>query len=170
MHRFVGAATVELPFGRDRAIGKDMSKVFDAIVGGWQLSGTYNYMSGAPLIFGTMVAPENPKVIGDVGKDAFWFDTTGFAKQPAYTRRTNPWYYEGVNGPSFYNLDASLAKRFPLTERVKLQIRLDAFNALNHMNYANPTLDVTKSDFGRTNTQASGYYGRQLQYAARIEF
>ena len=95
VHRFVGAATVELPFGRDRAIGKDMSKVLDAIVGGWQLSGTYNYMSGAPLIFGTMVAPENPKVVGEVGKDTFWFDTTGFAKQPAYTRRTNPWYYDG---------------------------------------------------------------------------
>ncbi len=38
------------------------------------------------------------------------------------------------------------------------------------MNWANPTLSITASDFGRTNAQDAGYYGRQLQYAARIEF
>ena len=38
------------------------------------------------------------------------------------------------------------------------------------MNWANPTLTVTASDFGKTNAQAVGYYGRQLQYSARIEF
>ncbi len=57
-HRFVGAATVELPFGRGRKYGSDMSGVLDAIVGGWQVSGIYTYYSGVPLVFtGTMVAP-----------------------------------------------------------------------------------------------------------------
>ena len=41
---------------------------------------------------------------------------------------------------------------------------------LNGMNWVTPQLDETKSDFGKTNTQSTGYYGRQLQYSARIEF
>jgi len=36
------------------------------------------------------------------------------------------------------------------------------------MNWAKPTLTVSASDFGRTNAQAVGYYGRQLQYSARL--
>jgi hypothetical protein len=38
------------------------------------------------------------------------------------------------------------------------------------MNWANPTLDITKSDFGRTNAQVIGYCGRQLQYSFRLLF
>jgi hypothetical protein len=170
-HRLAAAATVELPVGRNHRFGSNMPAVLDAIVGGWQISGVFTYQAGAPLIFtNAMVAPDTVTQTGDVGSDKFWFDTTGFARQPAYTRRTNPWTYDGLNGPSFKNLDLTLSKRFKLVGRAKLQLRLDAFNALNGMNWANPTLDVTRSDFGRTNAQAVGYYGRQLQYSARIEF
>ena len=73
-------------------------------------------------------------------------------------------------GHGFKNLDMALAKKFRVTERASVAIRLDAFNALNGMNWATPQLTVTASDFGKTNTQLSGYYGRQLQYSARLEF
>jgi hypothetical protein len=49
-------------------------------------------------------------------------------------------------------------------------VRLDAFNAKNGMNWAAPNLTVTASDFGKTNTQLTGYYGRQLQYSIRLDF
>jgi hypothetical protein len=170
VHRLAAAATVEIPVGHGRRFGSDMSGVLDAIVGGWQLSGIFSYSSGLPLIFGTMVAPDSVQKVGEVGKDKYWFDVTGFARQPAYTRRSNPWYYDGLTGPDFKNLDLTLSKRFKLNGRFNLQLRLDAFNALNGMNWANPTVNVTASDFGRTNAQAVGYYGRQLQYSARLEF
>jgi hypothetical protein len=63
----------------------------------------------------------------------------------------------GLIGPGFKNLDLSLFKRFRVTERARVEIRPDAFNALNGMNWAAPQLTVTASDFGKTNTQASGY-------------
>ena len=117
-----------------------MPAVLDAIVGGWQLSGVFTYQSGAPLIFtNAMVAPDKVTQTSDVGSDKYWFDTTGFAKQPAYTRRSNPWTYDGLNGPDFKNLDLTLSKRFKLVRGATLQLRLDAFNALNGMNWANPT-------------------------------
>jgi hypothetical protein len=147
-----------------------MSSALDAIFGGWQISGIYNYTSGVPLIFGTMLAPESVKKVGEVGRDKYWFDVTGFARQPAYTRRGNAWYYDGLTGPSFQNLDLGLQKSFNLSRGMRLQIRVDAYNALNMMNYANPTVSITASDFGRTNAQATGYYGRQFQYSARLQF
>jgi hypothetical protein len=47
---------------------------------------------------------------------------------------------------------------------------VETYNALNSMNWANPTVDVSKSDFGRTSAQASGYYGRQVQLSGKLYF
>lgn len=170
-HRFVTASSWELPVGKGRKFGSNMARGLDYAIGGWQVSGVYTYTSGAPLIFSTsIIAPASVKKIGDIGAGSYWFDTTGFAAQASFTRRTNPWLYDGLNGPGFKNLDLSLSKRIPIKERVRVALRLDAFNALNGMNWATPNLTVTASDFGKTNTQLSGYYGRQLQYSARLEF
>ena len=170
-HRFVSAGSWEIPVGRGRRLGASLAPALDHIVGGWQVSGIYTYTSGAPLIFTrNAIAPASVTTLGGIGTSSYWFDITGFAKQAAYTRRINPWYYDGLLGPGFKNLDLSLSKRFALSERFRLQVRLDAFNALNGMNWVNPQLNETASDFGKTSTQLTGYYGRQLQYSARIEF
>jgi hypothetical protein len=169
-HRVAAAFTFDLPVGKDRKWGAGMSSALDAILGGWQISGIFNYTSGVPLIFGTMVAPTSVNKVGEVGKDKYWFDVAGFVRQPAFTRRSNAWYYDNLTGPNFKNLDLGLMKTFKLNQRVRMQVRIDAYNALNMMNWANPTVSITASDFGRTNAQATGYYGRQFQYSARVQF
>lgn len=170
-HRFVSAGSWDFPFGRGRHFGSDISRIADCIAGGWQLSGIYTFTSGAPLIFSSsIIAPTSVRQLGQVGTGSYWFETTGFAAQASFTRRTNPWYFDGLNAPGFKNLDLSLSKRFNVTERARVSIRLEAFNSLNGMNWAAPNLTVTASDFGKTNTQATGYYGRALQYSVRFEF
>jgi len=99
-----------------------------------------------------------------------WFNTSVFKQLPAYTRRTNPWYYSNIRGPQFFNIDGSLYKDFPIVERVKLQLHLDAFNALNNMNYNNPNMSVTSSQFGKSTDIYPQDFGRRLQLGARIEF
>jgi hypothetical protein len=172
LHRLAAAVTAEIPVGRGRKIGGDMKGVLDAVLGGWQVSGLLNYTSGQKLVFPSALAPESVRKIGKAGAgpDSFWFDTAGFRTLPANTRRANPWYYDGLTGPAFFNLDAGLAKRFSINRRFTLQVRLDAFNALNGMNWANPNLTVGNSNFGKTNTQAAGYFGRQLEYSVRLRF
>ena len=171
-HRFVSSATWDLPIGHGRMLGSHMAKAADFVIGGWQVSGIYTYTAGPLLLFSTAItAPaDGVKKIGCQGSGCNWFDTTGFAALPSFTRRTNPWYYDGLNAPGFKNLDLALTKKFPIKERYKLGIRMDAFNALNGMNWAAPQLSVTASDFGKTNSQATGYFGRQLQFSARLEF
>jgi hypothetical protein len=170
-HRFTVGATWEIPVGRGKRFGADIARGLDVILGGWQISGTWTQNSGQILSFANaMVAPASVNKIGQVGAGNYWFDVAGFATQPAYTRRTNPWYYENLTGPGFTNLDLSFFKRIRINERFRAEARLETYNAFNLMNWANPTVDVTKSDFGRTNAQASGYYGRQMQVAAKLYF
>jgi carboxypeptidase family protein len=48
-NRFSIGASMELPFGRNGVWGKDWNSVLDAVLGGWRVSGTYQYQSGFPL-------------------------------------------------------------------------------------------------------------------------
>jgi hypothetical protein len=110
------------------------------------------------------------QVLGGTGKNAYWFDKTGFAALPAFTRRTNPINYEYLRGPSYKNLDLSLAKSVSLGKGQRFQFRLEAYNALNVINWADPVVTITSSDFGKTNAQRAGTAGRTLVYNLRWEF
>ena len=45
-------------------------------------------------------------------------------------------------GPDFANVNLSLAKEFPIHEAIALEIRADAFNMFNHVNWGNPDANV----------------------------
>jgi len=70
-------------------------------------------------------------------------------------------------GPGFAEVDLSVGKRFAITERIRLSIRLDSYNALNHVNLNPPVSDLSSSNFGRS---TSALLPRQYQAGARIEF
>ena len=64
-----------------------------------------------------------------------------------------------------------MVRTIPLTERVAVQLRADAFNALNHPTFANPNTDSTSQSFGQvTNTATAGQGQRQLQFAGTLTF
>ena len=71
--------------------------------------------------------------------------------------------------PAFVNLDARLAKRFNIGERVKAQVLFEFFNILNHKNPAavSNVTNVPTQPFG-TLTQVLP--GREGQLGFRIEF
>jgi hypothetical protein len=82
-----------------------------------------------------------------------------------------------LTGPGFADADVSLEKTTKITEATALVLRVDAFDLLNHVNFANPTLSATgaaTSTFGQISSTrtAVGDAGssRQLQFAARFEF
>jgi hypothetical protein len=43
-----------------------------------------------------------------------------------------------IPGFSLTQVDASIGRKFPITEHLNLQFRADAFNVLNHPNFTNP--------------------------------
>ena len=81
-----------------------------------------------------------------------------------------------VSGPWYFNVDASLVKNIRITEGSRIQLRMEAFNALNNVNFlpSLQQLDITNTNFGRL-TQTGGNSGgpggaRVMQFAARFEF
>jgi hypothetical protein len=70
------------------------------------------------------------------------FDGTGTADTNcvAGTRHFGNLGRDALRGPAFKELNFSIFKKTPLTERVNLQFNVDFFNILNHPNFANPNL------------------------------
>ena len=46
-------------------------------------------------------------------------------------------------------MNLSLTKGFTVTRTMRVDLRIDAFNAFNHVNYNNPNTSIVSPDFGR---------------------
>jgi len=167
-HRLVASGVWAIPIGKGRAYLSDAPRALDALVGGWNLSGVATWHSGDLLHFPGMVVNGNP-AISNPGPNG-WFNTSAFSLLPAYTRATNPWYYSDIRGPKFFNLDATLNKDFRITERIRFQLHMDAFNALNNMNWNDPNMTVGSSQFGKSTDIYPNDYGRRMQLGLRLSF
>jgi hypothetical protein len=81
-----------------------------------------------------------------------------------------------VNGPKQFSMDFGLVKKIRLTEKLRIELRGEAFNVLNHNNYLLPlTIDINSTSFGQLTPGLSEQAGgldspRRLQFAFRFEF
>ena len=75
------------------------------------------------------------------------FNTDAFKIPASFTPRLNPYQYEGINGPVFWNLDGTLSKTFPMKEKYKLEFRLEAYNLTNSLMWANPVTTIGTPNF-----------------------
>lgn len=164
-HRITGAGIYQLPFGKGRSMMNN-NAVLDAIFGGWSTSTLFTYNSGAYLRFGGALADGDPGL--DNPTSSQWFDTTKFKVLPAFTRRTNPLQYSNVKGPRFVNVDATLGKEFKIIERLKFELRGEAYNLLNSWTAADPSTVPTAATFGKLFSSRAGVYGRQIQFSGRF--
>ena len=82
----------------------------------------------------------------------------------------NPYQYEGITGPSFWDLDGTVSKSFPIKEKYKVEFRFEAYNLTNSLMWAEPTVTVGNALFGRSSAQATTNRGREMQYTIRFPF
>jgi hypothetical protein len=173
------------------------------VLGGWQISGITQFQTGLPCSvassndfakvgldsnFGCGVNGQywvmngHPKIIGTFGPNGQWFSTTNPDGSPIFTPPSNFTFNTQrvrnvIYQPGFQNWNMGLFKALPITERVRLQFRAEAFNVWNHPNWCgssgcsgttniglNPT---SASTFGKVLTKASE---RNLQLSLRAEF
>ncbi len=166
-HSIRVAGTYELPFGQGRQFANNLHPVLNAIVGGWATSHIFMYRSGNLLWF------DQAQVTGDPTQNVpagYYFNPSAFAVAPSYTPRNNPFYYDGLRGPSFWQLDSTLVKYFRISERTKLEIRMEFYNMPNAFMPSDPDLGIGSSTMGQSTWVAGGNYGREIQYTARIHF
>ena len=163
-HRLSAAGTYEFPFGRGHRFLN--SSRADAIAGGWRFTPLWQYISGDFPRFGNMIVSGNPCISNPTPQH--WFNTAVFQQIPkdTYVLRQNPLQFSCLTGPHFWNLDASLAKEFHITERFNGQLKVTAYNALNNLNRGDPDTNVNSSTFGEALYQGSpgGAFGGQGAY------
>ena len=175
----------ELPFGRGRKFANGSHRAVDAVIGGWQLTGTLVAQSGRPFTvysglntFSNVVqsladcngcSRNEGKLVLESGRN-FWFDTTSRAKftSPAAgtignTKRN--FFLE----PRYFQMDLSLSKNFRLTERFNFDLRVDARNFTNTPSLAAPTATLTSTIFGRINDSVNSI-ARRIQISGKINF
>jgi hypothetical protein len=179
-----------LPFGRGQQYAN--AGLASWIIGGWQLNGIFSAMSGAPFNVasaGTSVdAPGNTQtadqvlpevtILGGVGRGESWFDPNAFAPVTAVRFGTSG--RSVLRGPGLVNLDASIFRDFPLTEKFKLQFRAEAFNVSNTPAFNNPGATVSSPTRmangtiinlnGYTEITSAQATERQFRFALKLMF
>ncbi len=113
----------------------------------------------------------DPTITNTTGRAAEGFGTTAFTGQVFFNNapgQTGNLERAVFNGPRFVNIDAALAKNFKLAETVKLQVRLEGFNALNHTQFFFGQFpDINSTTFGKV---SSTFGPRIVQLGARLDF
>jgi hypothetical protein len=191
-HRFVGSFLYETPFGRGRKFMK--SGFLSNIIGGWDLGGIVTLQSGLPFTVTNLAgncANNNatncwPDRIGS-GKASnpiysHWYDPSAF-QVPCNGPLVNgscssPALRYGNSGrgilraPGMFNFDLYAAKNFSVKERVKLQLKFEAFNAFNHPQMGFPNQTISVANPGNTSTAITTTIGdnRDLEAALRLMF
>jgi hypothetical protein len=162
----------ELPF-----FSNTDSRLLYNVLGGWQVTGFTRYESGLPLTITTATNTSNsfgnisrrPDLVGDVeGPKTIeqWFNTAAFAQPAANTFGNAP--RSVVRGPYRHVTDLGLFKNFIITEGIRAQFRLEAFNFFNETNFTTiGTAISTPAQFGRILSAADP---RQVQMAFKVTF
>jgi hypothetical protein len=108
------------------------------------------------------------------GSTAYGCTEPYFLIREAFQRRTANFRYDEFRRPGMFMLDVNFAKTTPITDRVRLQVRLEAFNLLNSPQYDERqyNTDTNSADFGRINrnTTAQSGFQRFVQLGFRLIF
>ncbi len=153
-HNFVTTAIAELPFGKGKPMFSN-GGVAGVLLGGWQVTGSFSIVSGLPFNVTaantSLNAPNNVQradqvkssveIFGNHGPGESYFDPLAFA--PVTTASFGTAGFMILRGPKAVNLDMGLTRRFAITERIKMEIRADAFNLPNHPHWGNPAANVS---------------------------
>jgi len=176
LHNFVSSFVYVLPWGPQ---GRWLQTGWAGrVLGDWQVTGIFAASSGTPINFTASAAglgaPGNtqtpdatgkPAVLGGIGSNELWFDTSVFSA-PATGTWGNVQRNALLTGPGYVNLDASVVKIVRIGSR-HAELRADIFNVTNTPHWNNPTGSLTSNNFGRV---TSSFGERMVRFGGRILF
>ncbi len=177
----------DLPFGRGRTFGSQMSPVLDGVLGGWTLTGINTMLSGQTINLRYQPSPVTANLASFLGGVALRPNVSGEVLAPNgqrtidnYFNKANisiptadqPFGTAGRNiarSQAFFQFDFGLQKHFhvPITEVSQVEFRMEAFNLFNKTNFGAANSDRGSAAFG---TIRSTFPARQIQLALKLRF
>lgn len=173
---FVFAGNYDLPFGRSKMVGGNVSHWVDRLIGGYALNGTFTWQSGLPWTPSYSNGSNDNDVIGFLDRTGQAFHTSvgSFNKNTLKVPFFTPAPYvldvpgtannsfgafarpafgtfgnigrDSFLGPGYIDADLSISKSIPIKESLNLQFRADFFNVFNHVNLGQPDSCVDCQD------------------------
>jgi hypothetical protein len=180
----------DLPFGRNRRFGAQVPAALDALVGGWQIAAIHSLFSGetVTLRYTPAAAFQVSGIQQDFrGANAYRPNVTGDVYVPSGERTVQNWLNRdavaiptdpsqpfgnappnSVRGPYVWQVDFAASKRVGMPWRnSNVELRLEAFNLFNRVNFRAPNGNRSAAAFG---TITSTYDPRQLQLGVKLNF
>jgi len=178
------AGTYELPFGKGRKYMSNSNRLADAALGGWQISPLLTYASGTPLQVNVPGDPlgngtgNRPNLVSgqtlqysyaNVYKGLPVLNSAAFSNPGNWAIGNEPRYVAGMRSPFQLNENIALSKYFALTEKVKLKLEIEYFNALNRVIFGGPDTGLLDTNFGKViNSQANTQRQGQAHFEVRF--
>ena len=175
-HYFAASMVWDLPWGAGRA--RRPSGLAGFLVNDWTIASFMTTQSGVPVAVTQAnslgyagFTTQRPNLVGDPTLPASernaarWFNTAAFATATQFTigsASRNP-----VRGPGYSSVDLALMRRVGLGREHSLELRLEAFNALNTTNLGAPAAQAGPASFGTITTALDP---RVVQLAAKVWF
>ena len=195
-HYFVQSYIYQLPFGKGKKFmtsgvggavlgGWQVNGILSLATGTPMTFGGSSAVLKAPGNNNTLnwFGPDPIQVTHGTGRGNTWFTpricsfgganpvTTDCFAQPGAENGGLPEFgnlsWNVLDGPGFWNLDASVFRTFRITERAKLEFRAEGFQVMNTPQWNNPDTGISSSTFGQI-TGAGG--ARSVQLAAKLMF
>jgi hypothetical protein len=169
LQSFVGAYTYDLPFGEGKLLDFKNS-VANKLLGGWTTSGTVTLQSGKPITVTTELTLTGagallPNVVAgqplygpNHSRGSFhprtdkYININAFASPAPFTFGNAPRYFDSLRTFGLRDLDVSLLKKFPITERLSFLLKGEFFNVFNTVNFGAPNADIQSAAFGKITT------------------
>jgi hypothetical protein len=160
-----------IPFGRDRAMGKQLNRVANFILGDWDINSIVMIQSGLPIGISrpSVSLGGDPSVANPGIKE--WFNVADFTNAQPYTFGNVGPVLPTIRTDWTRNVDAVLAKNFVATikdRKIVTQFRWEVFNVLNTPQFAAPNTTVSSSSFGVITATANS--PRNEQFGLKIVF
>jgi hypothetical protein len=180
-HQFRAAAIYDLPFGPGRPwLNSGLS---GRVLGGWTINTIMDWSSGFPFSVSSgretlwpglttrAAFSGDPTKVGKVVKGG---NSVTYFTEPEKALFSVPapgQYGAGRNiftGPGFFQTDLAVHKSFSISERIRLELRGEAFNAFNTVNFNPPNATSTAGAFGVIST--ARVPPRIVQLAGKVYF
>lgn len=185
------AVTFTPPIGRNKMVGGNMPRWADSLIGGWDIGALIVIQSAAPFTVtsGRATGPstvatyanysgdQNAGYLQRRGDGVYFFtpaEVAQFSSASGAVAFPNAGEFGNTSrnsfrGPTFYNVDASLIKRFKITESQSFQFRAEGYNIFNHAQFGTPSVSLSSpATFGKYSSTLNG--ARTLQMALRYDF
>jgi Carboxypeptidase regulatory-like domain/TonB-dependent Receptor Plug Domain len=178
-----------LPFGRGKRWGANVSPALDVLVGGWQVAAINSIVPGEAVTF--QYTPTAAFQVSGIAQDFrgannYRPNLTCDPYAPSGQQTIQNWFNKdcvviptdpsqpfgnaprnNARGPDFWQVDFSASKMVSLGERARVEVRIEAFNLFDRINYTPPNANRSTAAFG---TITSTYDPRQIQLGVKLHW